>query len=166
VLRNWLTPAEGALSIAMHYPFPIIGVGAPAAELLPDAVRLFNTELVTPQRYEVANAVGAATTFVSVSKTACVAPRNGELFAIEGLADGREFEELDAAIACAREQLEQDVRELAAKAGLHNAEVEVSTENVTAMNGYGCDVHLRTELTATAKAPAYAVREASPTDPA
>jgi len=148
VLGKWLDPPDGDLAIRMTLPYPVIGVGAPAGEFLPEAVRLFNTSLVLPNHYEVANAVGAITSTVSISKSIRIVRKFDGRFAIEGLADSHEFDKLDTAIQSAREQLTAEIQKLAKKSWVFHPRIEISTQEETIRNGYGQNVYMGTVLTA------------------
>jgi N-methylhydantoinase A/oxoprolinase/acetone carboxylase beta subunit len=54
---------------------PIVGIGAPAGILLPRVAELLHTELLLPEHYEVANAVGAVAGKVIVHQDAWVYPK-------------------------------------------------------------------------------------------
>ena len=54
---------------------PIIGIGAPAGIFLPRAAQLLGTEMITPQHFQVANAVGAVAGGIMVSQEAWIFPQ-------------------------------------------------------------------------------------------
>jgi N-methylhydantoinase A/oxoprolinase/acetone carboxylase beta subunit len=76
---------------------PLIAVGAPAALYFPEVGRLLNTEVIVPEHFEVANALGAATGMIELSTTITVsAPRRG-LFRVHVGEEPKTFYELSRA---------------------------------------------------------------------
>lgn len=148
ILAKWLGQIGGGLSIRMQLPYPIIGVGAPAPKLLPEAVALFNTEMLTPGNYDVANAIGAITSNLVIEKTVRIVPRNEGGYAIEGLAENRSFDELEAAAECALAQLTEDVRALAGKSGIADARIASSSYDDTTRDGFGVEFFLGRTISA------------------
>ncbi|AQQ70053.1 Acetophenone carboxylase gamma subunit [Limihaloglobus sulfuriphilus] len=148
IIGKWLAGAESELSINMNLSSPIVGIGAPTGRLLPDAAKLFNTDCIIPPDADVANALGAITSSVSVSKTVKITARE-DVFYIEGIPDCPGFEDYAEARKHALEKLVEIVNELAHKSGTLNPEVETSEIEKTAKNKYGTDVYLGTLITAT-----------------
>lgn len=148
ILRKWLQPTDNNLAVSMKLPYPIIGVGAPAGELLPAAARLFHTDCTIPRDFDVANAIGAITSAISVSRTIKIARKESGRFAIWGLADGREFDELQEAVDSGKAQVTQEVLALANRSGILNPKIETSIADDTVVNGYGVEVSLGTIVTA------------------
>lgn len=58
---------------------PIIGIGAPAGIFLPRVAELLDTELILPEHYRVANAVGAVAGSVMVTREAWILPEMRKL---------------------------------------------------------------------------------------
>jgi N-methylhydantoinase A/oxoprolinase/acetone carboxylase beta subunit len=152
ILRKWLDPADHDLAVSMMLPFPLVGVGAPAGELLPEVAKLLNTDCVIPGDFDVANAIGAITSTISVSRSIRVAPRESGRYAIQGLAEGREFDDLGEAVEIGKALLEETVCALAHRAGLLNPAVEITLADDTVVNGYGCEHFLGTIVTASVNA--------------
>jgi N-methylhydantoinase A/oxoprolinase/acetone carboxylase beta subunit len=148
IVAKWLSSPKSELALKMHLSSAIVGIGAPAGALLPAAAKLFNTECIIPEDADVANAIGAITSSVSVTKTVKITTREG-MFYIEGIADCPGFEDYEQARKHASEMLVDAVTELAHKAGALNPQVETSEVEQTAKNKYGTDVFLGTLITAT-----------------
>ncbi len=110
---------------------PIIGIGAPAGILLQDVADVFHTDLVLPQHFEVANAVGAIAGSVVVQEEILVYPQLSQ----EGLevlgyyvqTDGERqtFTDADAALACARSLGQERALGAALRSGADNPQVTV-----------------------------------------
>lgn len=63
------------LGAQISLKMPIIGIGAPAGIFLPRVAELLETELILPDHYQVANAVGAAAGSVMVVQEAWIIPQ-------------------------------------------------------------------------------------------
>jgi len=105
---NALYHAHPHLDTAFRLRRPLIGIGAPAGLFLGPVAAALNTELILPEHFDVANAVGAVAGTVMVSEEILVYPRL-ETQGLEVLGyytqagDERcEFEELSQALAHAR----------------------------------------------------------------
>ena len=89
--------SDGVLSVRVGLNRPLIAVGAPAALYFPEVGRLLNTEVIVPEHFEVANALGAATGMIELSTTITVsAPRRG-LFRVHVGEEPKTFYELSRA---------------------------------------------------------------------
>ena len=113
------------LGSQIRLKMPIVGIGAPAGLLLPRVAELLHTELVLPQHYEVANAIGAVVGSVIVNKEAWIYPKLRNLFPVGCIVQikdhRRVFPTCDEAIAYAEELLKEQ-----AQASLEQAGVQVS----------------------------------------
>jgi N-methylhydantoinase A/oxoprolinase/acetone carboxylase beta subunit len=78
-LGDWLfkenmAPNDPDLACEIRLKMPIIGIGAPANLFLPEVAAQLHTQLILPQHYQVANAVGAVTGSVMAVREAEVFP--------------------------------------------------------------------------------------------
>ncbi len=114
---------------------PIIGIGAPAEFFLREVAEALHTELILPEHYPVANALGAVAGSVMVAEEVLVYPQ----LSTSGLevlgyfvqtSDGRQtFEEETDALACARALSRERALGAALRSGADNPQVVV--EQVT-----------------------------------
>jgi N-methylhydantoinase A/oxoprolinase/acetone carboxylase beta subunit len=116
-----------ALRVTSACAAPIIGIGAPAALLLKDAVARLGGELIVPEHAAVANAVGAITGGVSVVRRLTVAATDDGRFRVEGIAAAPVFASVEEATECAADHLELLVRGIGKQAGATDVEVTVTT---------------------------------------
>lgn len=99
---------RGTLSV------PIVGIGAPAASLLPAAAEILGAEFVVPKHAEVASAVGAAVARVHREVRITVSNLgDDEAFRVHGRQATRDFEELHEAVEAARIEASEAARDLA-----------------------------------------------------
>jgi N-methylhydantoinase A/oxoprolinase/acetone carboxylase beta subunit len=104
---NSLYPSHPYLRTEMMLIPPIIGIGAPAHIFLEDAARALRTELILPSHYAVANAVGAVSGSVVITREALIYPHLLDLNLVGYYVQAGEkrvrFEALDEARTYARQ---------------------------------------------------------------
>ena len=131
--ENLLKKGNDKMAIQLKMDVPLIGLGAPASLVLKDAAAKLGGELILPEHGDVANAVGAATSRVSVSSTASLIPTADGLFRIQGLA--HDLDDLDT-LEEAEEQclriLQEHLTARARRAGTSASRIEIRSENRTA----------------------------------
>ena len=129
-------------SIMVRLNKPIVGMGGPAYDMLPLVAERLGTTLITPENYDVGNAVGAITGKVEESIEMLIQPAAGSRlsdpactvfsrlgrFYRESYNEGLEFAERTGS---------EYVREMAAKAGADN--IEVTVERKTSAVTIGSD---------------------------
>ena len=117
---------------------PVIGLGAAAELMLSDIVQRLGGKLVLPEYGDVANAVGAVTSKVSVSLSASVVPAEKDGYRIIGMKCGMcEYATLEEADSACRRELEKNITALARIAGTseNNITMEVNTRTSIAAGG-------------------------------
>lgn len=130
-LDNSLHARHGQLETSITLKVPLIGIGAPAALMLEGTARALHTDLILPPHYQVANAAGAVAGSVMVSEEILLYPRlsEGNLDVISYYLQAREsreeIEELEQALAKARQIAEGNARSAALRSGAANPEVVV-----------------------------------------
>jgi N-methylhydantoinase A/oxoprolinase/acetone carboxylase beta subunit len=117
LLDRGLGEVQDALEVRFSLGVPVIGIGAPAAFFLPAAAQRLQAEAVVPPDGDVANAIGAITSDVRVTREATITPDELGRFRVGGIAGAPLFVELEAAQAFAEHALRAQVLELASKAG-------------------------------------------------
>jgi N-methylhydantoinase A/oxoprolinase/acetone carboxylase beta subunit len=119
------------LETSIRLSKPIIGIGAPAGIFLPPVAQALHTELLLPEHYQVANAVGAIAGSVMVEEELLIYPqlsRSGlEVFGyyVQAHDERYEFEELGEALAHARTLSRQRALGAALRSGADNPQVTV-----------------------------------------
>jgi N-methylhydantoinase A/oxoprolinase/acetone carboxylase beta subunit len=108
---------------------PIVGIGAPAGIFLPHVAELFDTELILPSNYQVANAVGAVAGSIIVSQEAWIISRMKGMhpmgYSVQAGNERRNFGILSEAKAFAEETITGLVLAEAQAAGASEPSVEV-----------------------------------------
>ncbi len=116
-------------SIRLHSP--IIGIGAPAGILLPAVAEALHTQLILPEHFQVANAVGAIAGSVMVEEEILVYPHwssSGlEVFGyyVQAQEERHQFDKLDEALAHARSLSHERALGAAIRSGADNPQVTV-----------------------------------------
>jgi len=130
-LKNSLQPSHDHLHTEIKLKYPIIGIGAPAEVMLQDAARVLNTELILPEYFQVANATGAVAGSVMVSEETLIYPHldKGNVdvigYYVQAREERGEFEELEDALAHARDSAGKRARSAALRSGADNPQVVI-----------------------------------------
>jgi N-methylhydantoinase A/oxoprolinase/acetone carboxylase beta subunit len=121
------------LGCDIHLKLPIIGIGAPAGIYLPGVAERLGAELILPEHYEVANAVGAVAGSVMSSHEAWVLPSMRGMnivgFYVQSGEERKRFARIEPAIQYAESKLEAVAREEALRAGAKDVLVEIEKIN-------------------------------------
>ncbi len=132
VFENSLYPSHKYLQTRLRLGMPIIGIGAPADVFLRRVADFLQTNLILPPHYGVANAVGAVSGSVVVSRQARVYPQFYELNVVGyyvQAGNGRmQFSELEPALAYASEATRQAALAEATAGGADTPQVIQQTE--------------------------------------
>ena len=129
-LENTLLPAHDQLETQIKLTIPLIGIGAPAEVMLEKTAQVFNTKLILPPHYQVANAAGAVAGSVMVTEEILIYPHlsagNVDVIGYYLQArDGREeIEELEDALKKARKNAGENARSAALRSGADNPQVD------------------------------------------
>jgi len=123
-----LQPADTHLSCHIVLKDPIVGIGAPAKAFLTDVARALGTQVIFPEHYEVANAVGTVVGNIMIRKEGEVIPvvNGATITGYSARASNlqRTFEKFEEALIYARKQLADLVAAEAVNAGAREPLVE------------------------------------------
>ena len=128
-LGNTLLPEHEQLETQIKLKIPLIGIGAPAKEILDRTARVFNTELILPTHYQVANAAGAVAGSVMVTEEILIYPHlsAGDVDVIGYYLQARnsreEIEELEDALTKAQKIAGENALSAALRSGADNPQV-------------------------------------------
>ena len=131
---NSLYRAHPHLETRIRLRPPLIGIGAPAGIFLPAVAEALHTDLILPEYHQVANAVGAIAGSVMVEEELLIYPRLSrdglEVFGyyVQAHDERHEFEELDTALAHARELSHERALGAALRSGADNPEVTIEEQ--------------------------------------
>jgi len=139
---------DGGLGVRIHLDVPVIGIGAPVHYFLPKAARLLGAETVIPPHADVANAVGAITSNVSISRQVTIRPNEAGRFTIDGLPGNPQFRKLDEAEAHAVAELRRIVEQAGVAAGAGGAELEIVSDDKMGEAADGMEIFLSRTVTA------------------
>lgn len=145
IFRLLMTRLEGdslSLELTPRIKHPLVGVGAAAPFLLEETARRLGTELIIPGDGDVANAVGAVCSLVTVKRTGEVQPGPDGSFLVTGGRETRRFDDFDMACHWLEEEIAHLIREEAYRAGTEETSVAWEAENRLAETGEGVTVFL------------------------
>ncbi len=120
--RQRSQPGGGSFGLRFDSASTLVGVGAPTHVFLKEAADALGAPCVVPENAEVANAVGAAASQVSVERIVRISPLRGsdgmvQSYQVRGVEHFESFEEQDEAIAKARELATQEAEAEARRRG-------------------------------------------------
>lgn len=108
--------------------YPIVGVGGPAGDYFPEVARLLKTELYLPEHADTANAIGAVMgAVVQIAHITVTQPEFG-IFYLFHKDQPMHFEDLEEALAKARELAVADARLMAELAGASSIETRIKQD--------------------------------------
>lgn len=148
LLQNWLSGGSDDYQVRLALRYPIVGIGAPVHFFLPDAARLLETQAVIPPHADVANAIGAITSQVSVQRKVEIAPREEGRYCVSGLPDAPSFTDFQETLRFALRELTRIVRQEAREAGTNQARVVIDVHDHVVPAADGSTVFLGRDLTA------------------
>ena len=127
--HNSLEAQHPHLETHIRLKHPLIGIGAPADIMLHEVAARLHTNLILPEHYHVANAVGAVAGSVMVAEEVLIYPRLSQAgvdvisYYVQSRDNREEFEELTDALDHARTAGRERVLNAALRSGADNPEV-------------------------------------------
>jgi hypothetical protein len=132
---NSLYDLHPDLGTRLELRMPVIGIGAPAELLLKDVAEKMHAELVLPDHFHVANAIGAVGGSVMVEEEILVYPvfsgagLDVIAYRVQSKTESEQIEELDQALERARQIAAERSLSAAIRSGADQPEVNVSVES-------------------------------------
>ena len=148
LLDNLLAGGSADYTVGLTLHRPVVGLGAPVHFFLPRAAQLLGAEAVIPAHADVANAIGAITSWVVVRRQVHIRPDAAGGYLVQGLPEARGFQSFDAADAHARGELERIVLELGRAAGTTASSVGLHAADRIARAADGTELFLERTLRA------------------
>ena len=127
--HNSITATHPHLDTQIRLRYPIIGIGAPAAIMLEEVAKILHTDLILPEYFHVANAVGAVAGSIMVAEEILVYPRLSESrldiisYIVQARDDRQEYETLDEALTFARASSQERALSAATRSGADNPQI-------------------------------------------
>ena len=148
ILKNILSGGNGRFQLAAKFLHPIVGLGAPVGFFTEDIPGKVKADIIIPENADVANAVGAITSFITVTKRLNIVPTADGTFSIQGLAEAPDFADFENANSRASSVLLQEIIEMARTAGTSETETELLSEDRITTTADGSELFLERVLTA------------------
>jgi N-methylhydantoinase A/oxoprolinase/acetone carboxylase beta subunit len=120
------------LNTSFQLAHPVIGIGGPANRFLEATAQTLHTDLVLPDHFQVANAVGAIAGSIMVAEEILIYPKLSPSgldvvgYVVQSSYDRLEFDKLEEALTSAREMSREYVVSAAVRSGAANPEVIVN----------------------------------------
>ncbi|HOE10625.1 MAG TPA: DUF1638 domain-containing protein [bacterium] len=148
LLQNMMRGGDSDYQVRIRLKHPLIGIGAPVHHFLPQVARLLETEAIIPPDADVANAIGAITSFVLVQKHVRISPTPNGTYNLYGLVDSPVFSDFEEAQAYAVRSLRDVILRSAGEAGTSESRIEVTAQDQVAPLADGGQQFLGRTITA------------------
>ncbi|RTZ94940.1 MAG: hydantoinase/oxoprolinase [Deltaproteobacteria bacterium] len=148
LMNNLFTGGTDDYRVRIDLHRPVIGIGAPAMYFVPRAGEVLGTKAILPPDADVANAVGAITSQVRISRQVQINPGNDGEFIITGVEGARSFTNFDQASDWAMETLKDRIIILGRSAGTSREDVKMSVADNISTAADGAQLFLGRTITA------------------
>ncbi len=148
MVDNLLKGGHEGYTMRVNLHRPIVGIGAPVHFFLSQAARLLGTEAVVPPHADVANAIGAITSCVSVHRRVEICPTDMGAYTISGLEGTPTYTDLEEATRYATEELRRSVLLRARMAGTDSTAVEITLDDRGALISNGSHLFIARRIEA------------------
>ncbi len=155
LLDRAFEPAERGLKVRFSLDRPLIAIGAPAGVLAGPVREHLDAEVIVPEDADVANAIGAIATEVSVTDEVLIQPGLFSNYVLHGIDERMEFSELQHATETAVAIARQRARDRAIAAGAQSPEVTVTRRDSNGLTSSGGSIFLERRVVATASGSAF-----------
>jgi len=149
MLRNVLAGGGSGYDVGVRVKSPIVGIGAPVGFFLSPAAERLGTRGIVPPHADVANAIGAITSSVTIRRQVEIVPNDQGRYTVEGLADAPVFAELEAAQSHAVDRLRAEVLAAALANGTSQRRMEIAIRDRVATVTDGGQIFIGRVLEAT-----------------
>ncbi|MCL2701307.1 MAG: DUF1638 domain-containing protein [Phycisphaerae bacterium] len=149
MMKNVLAGGGEGYDVQVRVKSPIVGIGAPVGFFLSSAAGRLGTKGIVPPNADVANAVGAITSLVTIRRQVEIVPNDHGRYTVEGLPDAPAFAELEAAQSHAVDRLRVEVLAAALANGTSQRRLEVAIRDRVATVTDGGQIFIGRVLEAT-----------------
>ena len=153
VLKNILNKSSTDYEINFKLNKPVIGLGAPVKYFIPQSANLLGTEAVIPEHADVANAIGAITSWVSINKQVKIGLGAMGKYEIYGLSDSKKFGNFDEAFRYAVTEVKNHVRSSALSAGTTENNVDIQINDRMSKTSDGTELFIERVINANLTGP-------------
>ena len=151
MVKNVLSGGNKSLTLSVRFHYPVIGLGAPVGFFLRPVEDRMDIDIIIPKHAEVANAVGAITSFVTVTQTASIVPSSEGFFIVQGLLENKHFSDFNVAHEWAAEELRKEILKTARRAGTSEDHVEMTINDRISRTADGSEIFLGRTIQARVK---------------
>ncbi len=140
----------GGVRLVLDYAHPLIAIGAPVHSFFPQVGDLLQARVIIPEHAEVANAIGAVVSGVTVREQGLIRPGQFANYVLHWREGLHEFESLSEAIDSGRDLLADLAVRRATEAGADRPRVQVQVRERQGHAADGSQVLIEVRLEATA----------------
>jgi N-methylhydantoinase A/oxoprolinase/acetone carboxylase beta subunit len=137
------------MQLEAQFVYPVIGLGAPVHFFLERLNRTIEGEVIVPPHAEVANAIGAITSSVTVTKRLHIVANAEGRFSLQGLSEQKQFDTFEEANTFAEETVKQEVLRMARTAGTSEEYIDLDIDDRITKTADGSELFLERILEAT-----------------
>ncbi len=148
LMNNLFNSGTDDYRVRIHLHRPVIGIGAPATHFVPRAGSALGAKIILPPDADVANAVGAITSEVRVSRQVQIKPGSDGDFIVTGIEGVRSFRDFDQANDWALGALKDKTLILGRSAGTSREDVNMTVDDNISTAGDGAQLFLGRTITA------------------
>lgn len=143
---------RNTVSCSMQIGLPVVAVGAPVRAYFPALAKGLQTRIMIPSHADVANAIGAVVSSISLAVDVVVAITGDERYIIRGMPENNSFDDLDDALDVATDYAVRMATERAIAAGAETVQIEIEQEQLVSEVGHETlqTIFLETKITARA----------------
>jgi N-methylhydantoinase A/oxoprolinase/acetone carboxylase beta subunit len=164
LLDRAFEPAERGLRVRLSLDRPLIAIGAPAGLLAGPVRERLDAEVIVPEHADVANAIGAIATEVTMTDEVLIQPGFGANYVLHGVDERMVFADLQSATDVARSIARERARARAIAAGARSPAVTLAERDSSGATAHGGSIFLERRIVATATGSAFIAHPASPED--
>ena len=129
VMHTILSGGDTKFTLHAAFHNPIVGLGAPVSFFTEGIPERVEAEIVIPPHADVANAIGAITSFVTVTKRFHIVPTVEGLYSVQGLPESPGFIRFNDAREYAVKMLENEIVAMAEAAGTSEDQIHMHIED-------------------------------------
>jgi N-methylhydantoinase A/oxoprolinase/acetone carboxylase beta subunit len=149
LLRHLVRGGVPSMKLRAAFTWPLIGIGAPVTFFTRNLQDKADIEITVPAYAEVANAVGAITSPVTVVSTVTIIPTVEGNYGVRGIENPREFESFEEAALFAEKAIREEVVLKAEAAGTGSRDIVVEHDDLVTEAADGSELFLERFMKAT-----------------
>lgn len=153
IIANILGGGSDRFRLTATFLHPVVGLGAPVSFFTEGLPAKVEGEVIIPDHADVANAVGAITSNITVQKRLRITPGADGNFILEGVPGNLRFPDFEEANEIALMRLQEEIAAMAVKAGTTRRNADFDTTDRITTTADGAELFLERTIVATISGP-------------